>query len=162
MKYIFITVITITLYASGVNASTVISPCYSSDGRYEYILGEPIAGNAGSGHMLTAGFLQGIIEVVESGVEDAVKDDGITFRLFPNPVKAMLRISRTDSNVTTPDGNMEFYIFGSNGAIACRCTLQNSTTEIDLSHLANGVYIVCVTDNGGMKIFESKIIKRNP
>lgn len=157
MKYIFITAI--ILYATGMHASTVISSCYSNDGRYEYILGEPVAGNTGTENMLTAGFLQGAIEVVKSGVDDALKDNGLIFRLFPNPVKAVLKISRTDSN-GAHDENMEFYLFGNNGAPAYRCTLKNDVSEIDLSHVANGIYIVCIRNTDGMKIFESKIIKK--
>lgn len=160
MKYYFTIAIILLLSCNGIYASTVISSGYSYGNRCEYIIGEPVAGSVGTGNMLTAGFLQGVIEVVESGVEDIVRDEGIMFKLFPNPVKALLKIARTH-NTEAPDENMELFLYGNNGTTAYHCILKNDVSEIDLSHLAEGIYIVCIRNASGEKIFESKIIKNN-
>ncbi|MBB6459158.1 T9SS type A sorting domain-containing protein [Flammeovirga kamogawensis] len=84
-------------------------------------------------------------------------NNDISFNIYPNPTSEYLRVQTTINDKEL----MEFYLVNaSNGS---RHKLNNTsisyaTQTFDLTHLANGIYIIEIT-KGNQVIYQDKIIK---
>jgi len=81
-------------------------------------------------------------------------DNKSEFEVYPNPVKDILIIK---SSITSE--KYMYQVFNSNGAVVLTNSVfgQNSSEEIDLSKLSNGVYLFVIRTN--TNIYTKKIVK---
>jgi hypothetical protein len=77
----------------------------------------------------------------------------INFNIFPNPVSNNMTITLPTNNSTT-----EIKIYNMLGELAYSSTTTEQKTDIDISTLINGVYIIQITSSG--KISRQKFIKQ--
>ena len=81
------------------------------------------------------------------------KDRSLPFSIFPNPATDNLTIELPTNNSKT-----EIKIFNVLGALAYSSTVTKQKTDIDVSTLSNGIYIVQIT--AGNKIERQKFIRQ--
>lgn len=137
-------------------AQQAISSLYATGNNCEYILGEPISSTIGANATLTQGFLQGIIEVVPSGIESTIINNS-NWGLYPNPIKTQLNIAYKGNDDIT---NVTFDIFNTAGKLIYHIKINQPLQTLDLSHIPSGLYFVRISscDNNNT-LYESKIIK---
>jgi len=86
-----------------------------------------------------------------AGVTSVSESAENMLQIFPNPTTNSLTIS----NITS---NSSISIIDLNGKVLMHKPLTSTTESIDVSHLANGVYIMKVTDN--KSVIVSKFVKQ--
>lgn len=95
--------------------------------------------------------MSGKNNIVGKNIEPEVKDD--TVRAYPNPVKDVLHISYVGSK-----GSAQAYVYDIFGRMLLNQKLVNPDSELNVSKLATGTYLVKILDNN-KEIAVMKIIK---
>lgn len=78
--------------------------------------------------------------------------DNSFFSISPNPVKDILNIKLETTEAAS------YQVFDTTGQLLLSGTLNNGAANVDVSHLANGLYLVKVT--GDIEVFTGKIVKK--
>ena len=80
-----------------------------------------------------------------------LEENSTALLVYPNPFESTIIIA---SNLSSG----EMLILDMNGSVVTRTTVSTSQTELDLSNLAAGVYLVQVSN--GLELFRTRIVKR--
>ena len=117
-----------------------------------YTIGEPIIGPVSATVTIDQGFLAAASSNTALGIEDEILNSAI--RVYPNPVSENLAI---DLNSIT--GTTTITIYDSTGKLQLKEKLSQNKNSLNLSRLANGLYLVRLSfsDYKPQKAF--KIIK---
>jgi len=80
--------------------------------------------------------------------------DALEFNIFPNPAKDWVNIEI--KNIT--EVPMRYTFFSNSGHIVLTGSLENELTQLDISQLTNGLYIVQIESDDKNQIFTKKLI----
>ncbi len=81
-------------------------------------------------------------------------EDSLSIKIFPNPVKSMLTINK--KNLT----NITYKIINSLGKIIKTGIINNTSKQIDVSTIANGIYFLQLFD-GNQSMVNKKFVKQS-
>ena len=84
------------------------------------------------------------------GVNEVSKQKDV-FSIYPNPANDKITIE-----LTNPEKENEIRLFNAMGQAVYEGTTGNSTTEIDLSSLASGIYLVKINNSVSQKLVIEK------
>jgi len=126
----------------------------NSNGSLSWTVGEPITETESTGnYYLTQGFQQPSIVVVSvvSNTSSAPTQSSVS--VYPNPVLSSIYVQR-DGNV-----QLQIQLMDMNGKLILNKMLAQSENQLDLSVLANGMYLLKVYDAQNQFIQSLKIEK---
>jgi hypothetical protein len=83
----------------------------------------------------------------------SVEENEVKYALYPNPAKDVLTISGIE-------GKVNYFVSAINGQQIVQGTLQNGASTIDVSNMADGVYVIKLVDEAG-KLSVFKFVKAN-
>lgn len=122
----------------------------SSQGSVSFSVGQISTNYLGSGANLNEGVQQPYEFFNVLSVEK--QDEGMTFEVFPNPTEGLIYLKADESF------NGIIQIYDESGRLVWNNQWKNTTTStIDLTNYARGVYSIKITDNSSFQII--KIIK---
>lgn len=112
-----------------------------------------IRGHDGSGYGPYSGIISLTTLEGPTGASDEMPDE-VSFEVFPNPASSILRIRYNDDQGI----NTNICICNMNGMQVFSRSFNNSQTEIDISNLPAGIYIVKVWND--KEVMLKKVIKK--
>ncbi len=124
----------------------------------EWTIGEPISGSgSGTSMLLTQGFEQPVLLVVEPTVPVIAPVASTKFSVFPNPANAVLNVRP----LSTLNGRVVISLVDLNGnvLISKQANSANELQQIDISRLAPATYLLRITNIYGAVISASRIVK---
>lgn len=93
------------------------------------------------------------VPIDSSSVADELNEIKVT--IFPNPTKGVIIVELSDFS---PQANLKFSLFSSDGKILKRVVPQSDRTSMDLSSYSSGLYLLYIA--AGENKIECKIIKQ--
>jgi hypothetical protein len=90
--------------------------------------------------------------VEETGIEE--NDLNAAVVLYPNPATSQVQIRVADTRLV----GAEMQLFDAHGKLIATTTLESTTAQVDVSHLANGIYLVRI--NAAEGIVTKRFVKR--
>lgn len=152
------TIITSALLLTSVAAAYCAEPLIGTamaDGRHSISVGEAVAGRTGNiGDLhITAGRVQGILELTESSVPGIEIGREVKVSIYPNPTSQLLNVERNSAEEAV------ITLTSTAGAMMLQQTSSDSSCILDLQNLPCGIYILSITSENHL-LYTSKVIKR--
>ncbi len=143
--FLYITKLGLGDYAAG--DSYKILDAGNVAGHFEMVL--PTSPGEGLVWDITFLYSHGFIQVLESMATHDVEDKKSGIKVYPNPAGNMIRILVEDAKLTDPGNNAVLRCYDDQGRLIWQDRLvsikKRYETEIDLSGLPGGIYILIVT-----------------
>lgn len=140
---ILILVFSCVISAGTLTAQEVVAPAgdhfINSSAQMSYTLGEPvIATVSDDSNTMTQGFQQSNLTV--TGIETLI--DKVSVSIYPNPTSDRVMV-----DLGNVKGDFDLILFSGSGQLVYSERLgQDRTLQIDMSHYANGNYLLNVVD----------------
>ena len=107
--------------------------------------------------LITEGFHQPQLQVASVQSKQEKNVSPFTVSVFPNPVQGILNIK----NTSTEENTLTIFLYDATGQKVLQVfdKTKAKNTSIDLSNLANGLYLLSIKDENGLIIETFKITK---
>lgn len=142
------------LFASTADAQETVATAggsaNGSGGTLSYIIGQTFYAPSGG---LTPGVMQSYT-ITEVAVGDIAEEFGLQLTAYPNPTVDQLMLSSGSQDIN----NTTYTLADLNGRTIRSGSVENSLTQIDVSGIAIGVYLLTVRQNNNL-IKTFKIVK---
>ncbi len=144
-----------------INAQSISAELISSAGNHyqdeniqvSWSIGEPIIATLAEGDLiLTQGFHQDRY-TIQTLIEDL--SSNFKVKIYPNPTTDFINVNFTENS---PSAKLQIKLYDFNGKMLLVKDVKTDNEKIDMSKLANSVYILKITDNK-KDIFSYKISK---